>query len=298
MAMDNDKTVNHGSSQKPQQDTLINEEFGLELQQASGAGMPRKEPSTKPPLEQKKDKNQSSAVPSYRHADKHTDNPHVGMVDTHSDGVEGKTVWQYDPHIDPALNFDSHRSTIENLIDAALASGGKDQIQKVLEQLKRMQSPYLDWAGKAERTSFDVDTVSLHVHERIDSATILAAVQKKLRNSKEKPSSASNVIQPDLFHAPFENLPLREAIDFYKHERAWSNRLIAGDSLLVMNSLLQKEGMAGQMQMIYIDPPYGIKYGSNFQPFINKRDVKDRSDEDLTQEPKMIKAFRDTQELG
>src|SRR5690606_19234307 len=93
-------------------------------------------------------------------------------------------------------------------------------------------------------------------------------------------------------------LPLRDAIDFYKHERGWANRLIAGDSLLVMNSLLQKESMAGQVQMIYIDPPYGIKYGSNFQPFVNKRDVKDRKDEDLTQEPEMIKAFRDTWELG
>lgn len=65
-----------------------------------------------------------------------------------------------------------------------------------------------------------------------------------------------------------------------------------------MNSLLQKESMAGQVQMIYLDPPYGIKYGSNFQPFVNKRDVKDRKDEDLTQEPEMIKAFRDTWELG
>ena len=93
-------------------------------------------------------------------------------------------------------------------------------------------------------------------------------------------------------------MPLRDAIDFYKHEKGWSNRLIAGDSLLVMNSLLQKESMAGQVQMIYLDPPYGIKYGSNFQPFTNKRDVKDRKDEDLTQEPEMIKAFRDTWELG
>src|SRR5690606_23756006 len=97
---------------------------------------------------------------------------------------------------------------------------------------------------------------------------------------------------------PFENLPLRDAIDFYRHEKGWANRLTAGDSLLVMNSLLQKESMAGKVQMIYIDPPYGIKYGSNFQPFVNKRDVKDRKDEDLTQEPEMIKAFRDTWELG
>jgi adenine-specific DNA-methyltransferase len=101
-----------------------------------------------------------------------------------------------------------------------------------------------------------------------------------------------------LFQSPGENPPLREAIEFYKHPHNWSNRLIAGDSLLVMNSLLEKEGMAGQVQMIYIDPPYGIRYGSNFQPFVNNRDVKDGKDEDLTQEPEMIKAFRDTWELG
>ena len=74
--------------------------------------------------------------------------------------------------------------------------------------------------------------------------------------------------------------------------------MIAGDSLIVMNSLLRKESMAGKVQTAYIDPPYGIKYGSNFQPFVGKRDVKDRSDDDLTAEPEMIRAFRDTWELG
>jgi adenine-specific DNA-methyltransferase len=91
---------------------------------------------------------------------------------------------------------------------------------------------------------------------------------------------------------------LREAIDFYRHAHGWSNRLIAGNSLLVMNSLLEKEGLAGKVQMIYIDPPYGIKYGSNFQPFVNRRDVKDGDDASLTQEPEMVQAFRDTWELG
>ena len=104
--------------------------------------------------------------------------------------------------------------------------------------------------------------------------------------------------QFSLFSSAEENPPLREAIDFYKHSHAWSNRLVAGDSLLVMNSLLEKEGMAGKVQMVYFDPPYGIRYGSNFQPFVNKRDVKDGNDEDLTQEPEMIRAFRDTWELG
>jgi adenine-specific DNA-methyltransferase len=92
---------------------------------------------------------------------------------------------------------------------------------------------------------------------------------------------------------------MREAVEFYKHRHNWSNRLIAGDSLLVMNSLLEKEGMAGRVQMIYIDPPYGIKYGSNFQPFVNQTALKSNdSDQDLTCEPEMLKAFRDTWELG
>jgi adenine-specific DNA-methyltransferase len=201
---------------------------------------------------------------SYRHPDRRKNNPEVGMVTPATDPDEGKTVWQHDPHLDPTLS----------------------------------------WTGKAERTSFAVDTVSLHVHERIDPASILSAARKVgaggTARDKTKGAKAAQqrAIQPGLFDAPFENLPLRDAIDFYKHDKGWSNRLVAGDSLLVMNSLLQKEGMAGQVQTIYLDPPYGIKYGSNFQPFVNKRDVKDRKDEDLTQEPEMIKAFRDTWELG
>ncbi|MEG5138369.1 MULTISPECIES: site-specific DNA-methyltransferase [unclassified Microcoleus] len=149
--------------------------------------------------------------------------------------------------------------------------------------------PQLVWAGKAEHTNFAVPTVSLHVHERIDPRTIIEAVRKE---------NQSQGVQLSLFEIPEENPPIRQAIEFYKHQHNWSNRLVAGDSLLVMNSLLEKEGMAGQVQMIYFDPPYGIKYGSNFQPFVNKRDVKDGKDEDLTQEPEMIKAFRDTWELG
>jgi adenine-specific DNA-methyltransferase len=135
-----------------------------------------------------------------------------------------------------------------------------------------------------------VPTVSLHVHERIDPRTIIEAVRK--RNGNGRP------VQGYLFETKEENPPLRDAIDFYRHAHNWSNRLIAGDSLLVMNSLLEKEGMAGQVQMVYIDPPYGIRYGSNFQPFVNRRDVKDGKDEDLTQEPEMVRAFRDTWELG
>jgi adenine-specific DNA-methyltransferase len=236
-----------------------------------------------------------SQILSYRHPNKRVNNPDVGLVNPETDPAQPKTAWAYDPHLDPALQFDIGRAQIEKLIDDALASGDQDTMRDALAELKRLQSPYLNWSGKAERTSFDIDTVSLHVHERIDPASILSALRKHLKEGKTKKPS---FIQPGLFDAPFENVPLRDAIDFYRHERGWANRMIAGDSLLVMNSLLQKESMAGQVQMIYIDPPYGIKYGSNFQPFTNKRDVKDRKDEDLTQEPEMIKAFRDTWELG
>ena len=189
-------------------------------------------------------------IENYTHnEEKRVNNPPVGLVTPQTDRDTGKKLYAYDPHLDPSLQ----------------------------------------WAGKAERTSFDIPTVSLHVHERIDPRSIIEAVRRK---------NGEDFVQGSLFSLLEENPPLREAIDFYKHRHNWSNRLIAGDSLLVMNSLLEKEGMAGKVQMIYIDPPYGIRYGSNFQPFVNKRDVKDGKDEDLTAEPEMVKAFRDTWELG
>ena len=147
--------------------------------------------------------------------------------------------------------------------------------------------PQLVWTGKAEHSPFAVPTVSLHVHERIDPHTIMEAVRSKNGNDR----------QLSLFATPKENPPIREAIEFYKHKHNWTNRLIAGDSLLVMNSLLEKEGLGGQVQMVYLDPPYGIEYASNFQPFATSRTVRDR-DSDLTQEPEMIRAFRDTWHLG
>lgn len=231
---------------------------------------------------------------SYRHGEMRVNNPEVGMVHAQTDPDGARTDWSYDPHLDPVLNFDAARAGIEKLIDDALESGDAQAMKDALTELKRLQAPYLNWTGKAERTSFEVDTVSLHVHERVDPATILANAANRLKGK----DASAQWRQADLFAAPFENLPLRQAMDFYSHEKGWSNRLVAGDSLLVMNSLLTKESMGGKVQMIYFDPPYGIKYGSNFQPFTSKRDVKDRSDDDLTQEPEMIKAFRDTWELG
>lgn len=120
--------------------------------------------------------------------------------------------------------------------------------------------PSLQWAGKTERLSFEVPNISLHIHERLDPRTIAKSFIKTKEQTR----------QPSLFDS-IKEVPLSKAVHFYSHEESWANRLIAGDSLLVMNSLLYKEGMAGKVQMIYIDPPYGIKYNSNFQPFTNNR---------------------------
>lgn len=179
---------------------------------------------------------------------------------------------------------------------------GMAQHDKAEEKLKTYQfdphlDPTLQWAGKAEGMSFDVPTSSIHIHESIKPLNIVARVTKEYSEAEQGQIEG----QFNLFPAetPAERMRRRrESIEFYQHGVNWTNRMIAGDSLVIMNSLLEKEGMAGQVQMVYIDPPYGIKYGSNFQPFVDKRDVKDKKDEDLSQEPEMIKAFRDTWELG
>ena len=190
-------------------------------------------------------------ITNYAHTDEQrVNNPPVGLVTPDTDKDAGKKGYAYDPHLDPQLV----------------------------------------WAGKAERPSFELPTVSLHVHERIDPRTIVEAVRRQ--------NGGADDPQLSLFSLPEENPPLRQAIEFYQHSHNWTNRLLAGDSLLVMNSLIEKEGLAGKVQMVYIDPPYGIKYGSNFQPFVNRRDVRDGKDDDLTAEPEQIRAFRDTWELG
>jgi adenine-specific DNA-methyltransferase len=201
-------------------------------------------------MARKKSVDTKRPIESYEHKDKlRVNNPPVGLVTPQTDPDSGvNKSYAYDPHLDPQLQ----------------------------------------WAGKAEHTSFEIPMVSLHVHERIDPRSIIDAVRK----IREEDTQLS------FFGQLEENPPLREAIKFYQHAHGWSNRLVAGDSLLVMNSLLEKEGMAGKVQMVFFDPPYGIKYGSNFQPFVNKRDVKDGKDDDLTSEPEQILAFRDTWELG
>lgn len=224
--------------------------------------------------------------------------------------------YRYDSSLSPALDFDGQNAARElgewllaSIDEAAklpaphafLAArefrGGDGRLiatvrslRDAVDSLKRLGRPFLDWAGKAERLSFDVPTLPLFVHERLSTKAIVDT----LVGHRTKVPQLSLM---DLFGDPQHSI-VDQTLKAYEYQDKWVNRLILGDSLVVMNSLLQYEGLGGQVQMIYIDPPYGVKFGSNFQPFVRKRDVTHGDDEDLTREPEMVKAYRDTWELG
>jgi adenine-specific DNA-methyltransferase len=152
--------------------------------------------------------------------------------------------------------------------------------------------PQLVWRGKDEQDAKDlaVPAVPIYIQEKIHPKYIIEDLRAQAK--KEKPE-----LQMQLF-ADFNGLKFEEMVEFYQHEQSWANRMILGDSLLVMTSLAEKEGLKGKVQMIYVDPPYGIKFGSNWQVSTRKRDVKDGSAGDTTRQPEQIKAFRDTWKLG
>ncbi|MGH7268661.1 MAG: site-specific DNA-methyltransferase, partial [Candidatus Rokuibacteriota bacterium] len=224
-------------------------------------------------------------------------------------------TYRYDSSPAPALNWDSQNAAREQgewllaLVARAAALPAPhafDQpqefragdgtvlatvrtLEEAVEQLKRLGKPFLNWAGKAERLSFDVPTLPLFIHERLSTKAIVESLVGHRRDKQED--------MFDLFGDPRHSIT-DQVLRAYEYEDRWVNRLILGDSLVVMNSLLQYEGLGGQVQMIYMDPPYGVKFGSNFQPFVRRRDVSHNDDEDMTREPEMVKAYRDTWELG
>src|SRR3712207_5425844 len=152
--------------------------------------------------------------------------------------------------------------------------------------------PQLVWKGKDEQDSADLEVpaVPIYIQETIDP---LALVEELRAESEGRRSE-----QQLGFFGPYSDLSFEEKVDFYRHAGKWTNRMILGDSLLVMTSLAEKEGLKGQVQTIYIDPPYGIKFGSNWQVSTRKRDVRDGKDTDLTRQPEQVRAYRDTWELG
>jgi adenine-specific DNA-methyltransferase len=151
--------------------------------------------------------------------------------------------------------------------------------------------PQLVWKGKDEQDSKDLEVpaVPVYIQEKIHPKQIIEDLRAQAKEGKPA--------QLELF-ADFNGLQFEDLIEFYQHEQNWTNRMILGDSLLVMTSLAEKEGLKGKVQMIYIDPPYGIKFGSNWQVSTRKRDVKDGSAGDATRQPEQIKAFRDTWKWG
>ncbi|MBF0405649.1 MAG: site-specific DNA-methyltransferase [Nitrospirae bacterium] len=152
--------------------------------------------------------------------------------------------------------------------------------------------PQLVWKGKDEQDSMDlsVPCVPIYIQEKIHTQAIVEDI--KSYAAKDKPEDS-----PQLF-SDFNGIKFEDMIEFYQHEQNWSNRMILGDSLQVMTSLAEKEGLKGKVQTIYLDPPYGIKFGSNWQVSTRKKDVKDGKTEDVTRQPEQVKAFRDTWVLG
>jgi adenine-specific DNA-methyltransferase len=152
--------------------------------------------------------------------------------------------------------------------------------------------PQLVWKGKDEqdRENLAVPVIPIYIQEKIHPQAIINGLPR---------IGQSDNNQANLF-ADFNGGPVEfnQKVDFYHHEQNWSNRLILGDSLLVMTSLAEKEGLKGKVQTIYLDPPYGIKFGSNWQVSTRRRNVKDGKAEDATRQPEQVRAFRDTWKLG
>lgn len=254
----------------------------------------------------------SRVAEPYQHTQQTPMRPEVGTQAQFKKRKAPKT-YRYDSSLDPALSWDDGGSrTIGEWLLGLIVEASKlpnphrfpepkrflgagnavlmtvNSLGDAVKELQGLGKPFLDWAGKAERLSMDVPTLPLFIHERLSSQAILATLKGHKREGVDA--------QASLFGDP--QRPLAERMKPYEHRDKWVNRMVLGDSLVVMNSLLEYEGMGGQVQMIYMDPPYGVKFGSNFQPFVRKRDVKNNDDADLTREPEMVQAYRDTWELG
>ena len=233
----------------------------------------------------KKRSTEKKEVQDYRHdTATRKNNPPAGIAAQGKIQETPKQAYAYNPHLPPNLRSDPNGDAdkLPELLQIAQERALSAEEAKTLADALQHHTPWLEWAGKQEEKSFTVDPVALHIHERVSAKAILKVAERQN-------------VQRELFADPQQDYS--KAVDFYQHDVDWANRLILGDSLTVMSSLAHREDLAGKVQMIYIDPPYGIKFASNFQPTTFQRDVKDR-DQDLTREPEQIKAFRDTWELG
>jgi len=196
--------------------------------------------------------------------------------------------YRYDDSLAPSLEWDGQnpaRERGEALISEVLEADSLEKAKSAGAKLSAMSKPFLNWAGKAERLSFEVPTLPLFIHERLSTKAILDTLKGHKRDKQTD--------MFDLWGDPQHSIT-DQVLRAYEHKDKWVNRMILGDSLVVMNSLLRYENLGGQVQMIYVDPPYGVEFRSNFQPFVRSRDVKHNDDEDMTREPEMVQAYRDT----
>src|SRR5881396_2501027 len=172
----------------------------------------------------------------------------------------------------------------------------QDPVRVAYERRNRDLDPQLVWHGKDEQDWSDlvVHAPPLYIQEKVHPKVLIDDLLRQTRERREHEVGA----QPDLF-ADFNGIPKGvDKTEFYRHDQNWSNRMILGDSLQVMASLAEREGLRGKVQCIYLDPPYGIKFNSNFQWSTTSRDVKDGNVEHITREPEQVKAFRDTWRNG
>ena len=224
-------------------------------------------------------------VEDYRHAGvTRPNNPPAAIAAEGRTPPAPRTSYAYSPRLDPALRADpsGRADALPPLLEKATREKLTAEEAALLAEALRRHEPWLEWAGKRETPGFAVDPVALHIHERVSTQAILRA-------------AARQDVTRDLFADP--TLSYAQAVKFYQHDVDWANRLILGDSLQVMASLAQRENLAGKVQMIYLDPPYGIRFGSNFQPETGKPRVSDKTN-DMTREPEMVRAYRDTWRLG
>ena len=236
-------------------------------------------------MPRKKRNTQEKEVQDYRHETAtRKNNPPAGIAAQGKINETPKQEYAYNPHLPPNLRSDPNGDAdkLPELLQIAQQRALTAEEAKTLADALRQHDPWLEWAGKQETKSFTVDPVALHIHERVSAKAILKVAERQN-------------VQRELFADPQQDYS--KAVDFYQHDVDWANRLILGDSLTVMSSLAHREDLAGKVQMIYIDPPYGIKFASNFQPTVFQRDVRDR-EQDLTREQEQIRAYRDTWTLG
>ncbi len=169
-------------------------------------------------------------------------------------------------------------------------------IQVAYKRLNRDLDPQLVWRGKdvADWADLEVSAPPLYIQEKVHPRALVEDLQRLSRQRSVEQAASEAGFQIELF-SDFNGLPAGDAkTEFYQHQMNWSNRMILGDSLQVMASLAEREGLQGQVQCIYIDPPYGIKFNSNFQWSTSSRDVRDGKADHITREPEQVRAFRDT----